>query len=100
MKAANKFFLIFYILFVLSISRCFIDESIGQTSQHTEKELREIIRANPNYAKAHYNLGFLNKDINKKDEAKREFLIARRLFEKQNRTENVKKVDELLDNLK
>jgi len=52
------------------------------------------------YAEVHLNLGLLYKEINKKDEAKNEFLIARELFEKQNRTEVVKEIDESLNDLK
>jgi len=79
MRVGNKFFLIFLILFVLSISHCLIDEGIGQTSQYTEKELREIIRANPNHAEAHYNLGILLQDLKRNEEAEKEYKEANKI---------------------
>jgi len=64
-----------------------------------EKELREAIRINPNFAEAHGNLGLLLKNLKRYDEAEKEILKARELFEKQGRIEEVKICDEILENL-
>jgi len=64
-----------------------------------EKEYREAIKINPDIAEAHYNLGNLLLIIGRKDEAKQEILKARELFEKQERSSNVKKCGEILKGL-
>ncbi len=61
-----------------------------------EREYREVIRINPNYAEAHANLGILFSKIEKPEEAKKELKIAKELFERQGREEDVKNVEGLL----
>ncbi|MCK5109494.1 MAG: tetratricopeptide repeat protein, partial [Methanosarcinales archaeon] len=61
-----------------------------------EEEYREAIRADPDYAEAHANLGILFLITERPEEAKKEFEIAKELFENQGREEDVMKVEELL----
>ena len=44
-----------------------------------EKELRHVIKLNPDYANAHYNLGSLLKNLNRFDEAEEEYREAIRI---------------------
>ena len=67
--------------------------------EDSEEEFRNVIKLKPDYAEAHYNLGNLLKDLNRFDEAEKEFEIAKELFAKQGREEDVKRVDELLEKL-
>ncbi len=61
-----------------------------------EREYRRAIRINPKYAAAHYNLGVLYAITGKTKDAKNMFLKARELFEKEGRTDYVKKCDDAL----
>ncbi|RZB29391.1 MAG: hypothetical protein AEth_01208 [Candidatus Argoarchaeum ethanivorans] len=65
-----------------------------------EKEYREAIRINPDYAEAYNNLGILFLKTERLEDAKKEFEIAKNLFEKQGKEEDVKKMDVLLEELK
>jgi len=60
---------------------------------------KEAIRPNPNLAEAYGNLGVSLMKLGRKEEAKKEFLIALELFRKQGRSEDVKRVEELLKGL-
>jgi len=62
-----------------------------------EEEYRGAIRINPDFAEAHANLGILFLKTEKPEDAKKELEIAKDLFEKQGREEDVKKIDELLE---
>ncbi|PKP59835.1 MAG: hypothetical protein CVT88_04440 [Candidatus Altiarchaeales archaeon HGW-Altiarchaeales-1] len=62
-------------------------------------EWRKQIRINPENIGAHYNLGLLYKEIEKIEEAKKEILKARELFEQEGITDKVKFCDEILKNL-
>ncbi len=62
-------------------------------------EWRKQIRINPENIEAHYNLGLLYKEIEKIEEAKKEILKARELFEQEGITDKVKFCDEILKNL-
>jgi len=64
-----------------------------------EEEYREAIRINPNNADAHNNLGKLLLNIERKDEAEKEILKAKELFEKQGRIDDFKSCDEILKDL-
>ena len=64
-----------------------------------EKEFREAIRINPNLAEAHRSLGLLLILEERKDEAKQEILKARKLFEEQEKVDDVKGCDEILEGL-
>ncbi|RZB28970.1 MAG: hypothetical protein AEth_01574 [Candidatus Argoarchaeum ethanivorans] len=61
-----------------------------------EGEYREAIRINPDFAEAHNNLGILLSETERPEEAKKELKTAKKLFEKQEREADVKKVDGLL----
>jgi tetratricopeptide (TPR) repeat protein len=63
--------------------------------EEAEKEYREAIRINPDNPEAHANLGILFSKTERLEEAKEEFEIAKGLFKKQGREEDVKKVDGL-----
>jgi tetratricopeptide (TPR) repeat protein len=56
------------------------------------------IRADPDDAEVHANLGALLLETERPEEAKNEFNIAKELFKNQGRAEHVKKVEELLAN--
>jgi tetratricopeptide (TPR) repeat protein len=71
-----------------------------------EKEYKEALQINPDYAEVHYSLGILLSDLenllmdlNRKDEAKKEFEIARDLFRKQGREEDAKSAEGFLKEL-
>ena len=68
--------------------------------EEAEKEYREAIRLNSDYANAHNNLGLLHMQIGKIDDARREVLKAKDLFEKQGKTDEVKRCNEILKNFK
>lgn len=64
-----------------------------------EEEYREAIKINSNHADAHNNLGKLLLNIERKDEAEKEILKAKELFEKQGRIDDFKSCDEILKDL-
>jgi tetratricopeptide (TPR) repeat protein len=64
-----------------------------------EKEYKEAIRINPDYAEAYGNLGLLYIEMEKKEEAKKELQKAKELFKKQDKEEDVKKVEDILKGL-
>jgi len=64
-----------------------------------EEEYREAIRINPDYAEAHANLGILLSETARPEEAKKELEIAKELFKKQGREEDVKVADKFLEKL-
>lgn len=64
-----------------------------------EEEYREAIKINSNHADAHNNLGKLLLNIERKDEAKKEILKAKELFEKQGRIDDFKSCNEILKDL-
>jgi len=64
-----------------------------------EEEYREAIKINSNHADAHNNLGKLLLNIERKDEAKKEILKAKELFEKQGRIDDIKSCNEILKDL-
>ncbi len=68
--------------------------------EEAEKEYGEAIRLNSDYANAHANLGLLHMQIGKIDDARREVLKAKDLFEKQGKTDEVKRCNEILKNFK
>ena len=55
-----------------------------------------MIRINPDHAEAHTNLGYIFLKTEGLKEARKEFEIAKELFENQGREEDVMKVAELL----
>ena len=67
--------------------------------EEAEKEYNEGLQINFDNADMHYNLGILLMDLNRKAEAKKEFEIARDLFRKQEREEDAKKAEGLLEDL-
>ncbi len=65
--------------------------------EEAEKEYKEAIKINPNFAEAHAYLGLLlYVQTKNKDKAKEEILKAKDLFEKQGRINDVKLCDEYL----
>ena len=64
-----------------------------------EEEYKKAIKLNLNLAEAHANLGILFLIIERSEEAKKELKIAKELFEKEGREEDVKKAEELLKSL-
>ena len=61
-----------------------------------EEEYRAAIRADPNFAESHANLGILFLATGRLEEAEKEFGIAKELFKNRGRDEYVKKMKELL----
>ena len=61
-----------------------------------EEEYRAAIRADPNLAESHANLGILFLATERLEEAEKEFGIAKELFKNRGRDEYVKKMKELL----
>ncbi|MBE9591916.1 MAG: tetratricopeptide repeat protein [Proteobacteria bacterium] len=59
--------------------------------EDAEVEYREALRINPDYAEAHANLGILHSETGKKEEAKKEFEIAKELFDEQEREADANK---------
>ncbi|MDY6864549.1 MAG: tetratricopeptide repeat protein, partial [Halobacteriota archaeon] len=57
------------------------------------------IRIDPDSAEAHGNLGVLLHNLKRYEEAKEEYEIAKSLFAKQGRDEDVKVVEEFLKDL-
>ena len=72
--------------------------SSGKNELAVEK-YREAIKLKPNMAGVHGNLGFALLQMNKKDEAIKEFNTALELFKRMGRTEDVKKVEKVLQSL-
>ncbi|MHC1599312.1 MAG: tetratricopeptide repeat protein [Candidatus Methanospirareceae archaeon] len=64
------------------------------------KYYREAIRADPDLTDSHGNLGIIFLETERLKNAKKEFKIAKELFENQGRESDVIKVKELLANLK
>nr|QNO53906.1 hypothetical protein NNHBGCAA_00006 [Methanosarcinales archaeon ANME-1 ERB6] len=64
-----------------------------------EEEYKKAIKLNLNLAEAHANLGILFLIIERSEEAKKELKIAKELFEKEGREEDVEKTEELLRSL-
>lgn len=65
--------------------------------EETIEKLERAIKINPNYAQAHKFLGKIFMFyVHRKEEAKKQFLIALELYRKQGRDEDVKMVEELL----
>jgi Tfp pilus assembly protein PilF len=73
--------------------------NLGRTEE-AEEEYRDAIRIKPDLAEAHANLGILFSETGKNEEAKKELETAKRLFDEQERYENLKKMEELLSSLK
>jgi Tfp pilus assembly protein PilF len=67
--------------------------------EKAEEQYREALRINPDLAEVHNNLGYLLLDIGRKEEAKKVILKAMELFEKQGKSADVKRCNELLNNL-
>ena len=65
----------------------------------TEKEYREAIKLNPNFAATHNNLGLLLKNLNRFEEAEKEFRTAAKLYREQGNYEMANVVEENLKNL-
>ncbi len=64
-----------------------------------EREYREAISINPDYAEAHGNLGILLAKLGRNKEARAEIEKAEELFEKQGRQEDAEKARGLLKKL-
>jgi tetratricopeptide (TPR) repeat protein len=67
--------------------------------KEAEKEFREAVRIIPDDAEVHGNLGILYSETKRLGGAKKELEIAKRLFEAQDREEDIKNVEELLRSL-
>ncbi len=63
-----------------------------------EYEIKKAIELKHNYAEAHYNLGNLFIVLGNKNDAKKEFLLAREIFIKEGKFDLVKKIDEDIKN--
>ena len=68
--------------------------------EDVEVEYRDALRINPDYAEAHGNLGILYSETGKKEEAKKELEIAKRLFDEHGREGDAKNAEELLKTFK
>ena len=63
------------------------------------KSREKHIRINPDYAETHGNLGILLSETKRSEKAKKELEIAKELFKKQGREEDVKVADKFLEKL-
>ena len=88
-----------YNLGTLLLQKELLVEKNSYCLDEAEKEFREAIRINPNFAEAHNNLGALLILAERKEEAKQEILKARKLFEEQEKVDDVKRCDEILEGL-
>ena len=67
--------------------------------KESEDMYNKAIKIDRDYAKAHRNLGILLFEIRRKEDARKELELAIKLFKKRRREEDVKKTEELLNNL-
>ena len=65
--------------------------------EEAEKEYRKAIKINSGYAEAHGNLGILLVLLKRYNEAEKEHKIAHKLFLEQEKIEDAKKVEKLLN---
>jgi tetratricopeptide (TPR) repeat protein len=84
-----------------ALLRCMLGDIFYQLKKYPQAEgiYKEAIVIRPDFADAHHKLGELLMNLNRKDEAKKEFEIARDLFTKQGREEDAKKAEGFLKEL-
>ncbi len=68
--------------------------------EEAEREYKRAIAINPKYAAAYYSLGALYALTGRVNKARDKISKARKLFEKERRTDFVKKCDDVLKELK